>query len=596
MKNTLTILVCLFLSFLVHGQIYFDYIGAGHDEGVIVTSSSQENDNKLTINGSGLGKDLIGTSRFMSHASLGASLDELIFVDSLGFEPWMETQFNMPMTSYVDVLEPIDATVYDIYIEIGGDPEEYMTTFQAFRFAWSHIAQTAPDVLRHRIALALSEILVVSSDSDLSQSGFGLASYYDLLSENAFGNYKDLLMDVSLHPVMGFYLTHLNNPRTDPINNIHPDENYAREIMQLFSIGLYELNPDGSLQLDSLGDFIPTYDNDDIKGLAKVFTGLGMTEWGIPNPPFPPQFGVPFYAIDPTVPMFMYEFFHEPGPKTIVGNFTIPSGQTGLQDIEMAVDHLFNHPNVGPFLGTLLIKRLVKSNPTPSYVERITNVFNDNGDGVRGDLKALIKAILLDQEARDCIWIDNSTNGRLKEPIQRYTQYVKAMRAETEADWFWNQGFVYEAFTDQFPMHSQTVFNFFLPDYQPNSIIADEGLVAPEFQIFNSNTSIGYFNMMYYMALADYNNEVPEDALILAPSYDVEDYKAHLMVPDLQEIATSPEAVVDYLDLVLAHGNMTQETRDIIIASCAPLVDLPDFMLRMAFYLTMVSPDFAIMR
>jgi uncharacterized protein (DUF1800 family) len=594
MKNTLTLLVCFFIPLMLSSQIYNDYIGAGHDEGVIVSSSSQENDNKLTVNGSGIGKDLIGASRFMSHATLGASLDELLYVDSIGYEAWMDEQFDLPASSYSDVLEAIDNIVYDIYLELGGVPEDYFTTAQQFRFTWSHIAQTAPDVLRHRIALALSEILVISTDSDLFQSGFGVASYYDVLSENAFGNYKDLLMDVTLHPTMGFYLSHLNNQKSDPVNNIHPDENYAREIMQLFSIGLFELNPDGSLQLDNDGDYIPTYDNVDIKGLAKVFTGLGMSAWIDPDIPDLPQFGIPFFYIDPTSPMFMWEFFHEPGEKTIVGDFTIPAGQTGMQDIEMAVDHLFNHQNVGPFIGTRLIQRLVKSNPTPGYVERITNVFNDNGDGVRGDLKAVVKAILLDPEARDCIWINNSTNGKLKEPIQRYTQYVKGLRAETEAEWFWNQGFAFDYFTDQFPMHSPSVFNFFLPDYQPNSVIADQGMVAPEFQIFNSSTSIGYFNILYYMAIAEFNNELPEEELNQLGI--LEDYQANLVIPDLEEIGMYPEAVVDYLDLVLAHGNMSEETRDVIIASCDPLIDYPDFLVKMALYLTMVSPDFVIMR
>ncbi len=593
MKNCLTLLGCFFLPLLLHSQIYNDYIGAGHDEGVIVSSSSQQNDNQHTINGSGLGKDLIGASRFMSHASLGASLDELLHVDSIGYEAWLDEQLDMPMTSYSDALDAIDGVVYDIYLEIGGDPEEYQTTAQQFRFTWSHIAQTAPDVLRHRIALALSEILVISTNSDLFQSGYGVASYYDVLSEHAFGNYEDLLMDITLHPVMGFYLSHLNNPPTDMANNIHPDENYAREIMQLFSIGLYELNPDGSHQLDG-GESIPTYGNEDIKGLAKVFTGLGMSDWLDPDIPNFPTFGIPFFLIDPTQPMLMYPSFHEPGEKTIVGDFTIPAGQTGMQDIEMAVNHLFNHQNVGPFIGTRLIQRLVKSNPTPAYVERITNVFNDNGNGVRGDLKAVVKAILLDEEARDCFWINHYSNGKLKEPIQRYTQYVKGLRAETDVGWFWNQGFVFDYFTNQFPLHSPTVFNFFLPDYQPNSVIADENLVAPEFQIFNSSTSIGYFNMMYYMAIAEYNNEIPEESLSQLGL--LEDYQAHLVIPDLEALALYPDAIVDYLDLVLAHGNMTQETRDVIIASCEPIIDYPDFLIKLALYLTMVSPDFVIMR
>ena len=594
MKKTLTFLIPIFLPFLLYSQIYNDYIGAGHDQGVIVSSSSQDNDDQSTINGSGVGKDLAGASRFMSQATLGATLEDLIYVDDIGYEAWLNEQFALPPTSYTGTLEPIYNIAYDIYVQLGGDPEEYYPNALHFRFAWSHIAQTAPDVLRHRVALALSEILVISTDSDLSERGMGVASYYDVLSENAFGNYKDLLMEVTLHPTMGFYLSHFNNPKSDPVNNIHPDENYAREIMQLFTIGLYELNPDGTRQLDSQNNYIPTYDNDDIKELAKVFTGLGMTDWIIEDIPQIPDFGYPFLFIDPTLPMTMYPNFHEPGPKTIVGDFVI-NEPTGMQDIEAAVEHLFNHPNVGPFISTLLIKRLVKSNPTPAYVERVANVFNDNGSGIRGDLQAVVSAILLDEEARECDWIDHPTNGKLKEPIQRYTQYVRGLRAETPAQWFWNQGFTYDYLTDQFPMHSPTVFNFFLPDYQPNSAFADENMVGPEFQIFNSSTSVGYFNYMYYTTLVDFTNELPE-AVTTDGVNLLEDYIGYLVIPDLEAINTKSDAVVDYLDLVLANGNMSQETRDAIIDSCDPLVDFPEFLLKLSLYLTMISPDFAVMK
>lgn len=594
MKRTLTLFLYFLTPILLWGQIYNDYIGAGHNEGVIITSSSQQSESNRTISGAGLVNDLAGASRFMSHATLGADLEDLLYVDALGYEAWLDEQMNLPVSSYEDALEPIDDIAYDIYLELGGDPAEYYTSWQAFRFAWSHVIHTTPDVLRHKVALALSEILVVSSDSDLLLRGFGLASYYDVLARHAFGNFEDLLMDVTLHPMMGFYLTYFNNPRSGLEENVHPDENYAREIMQLFTIGLYELNQDGSRIIDDEGRFIPTYDNDDIKELAKIFTGLGMTDWGFEDINLDPGFGYPFFLTDATLPMTMYEAFHEPGPKNLIGGFTVPAGQTGIEDVEMTINHLFNHPNVGPFICTRLIQHLVKSNPTPSYVERVANVFADNGNGVRGDLMAVVKAILLDEEARDCFWIYHPSNGKLKEPIQRHTQYTRGLRAETPNGWFWNQGFVYEALTGQFPMHAPSVFNFFLPDYEPNSAFADQNMVAPEFQIFNSTTSIGYFNYMYYMTLLDFNNEIPQESLDELGL--VEQYTAVLNIPDLEAIANNPEAVVDYLDLVLAQGNMSQETRDAIIASSAPLVDNPEFLLKMALYLTMVSPDFAVMK
>lgn len=597
MKNILTIFLAFITPYLLYSQIYDDYIGAGHAQGVIVSSSDAENEDTQTISGAGVDEDLAGASRFLSHATLGATLEDIRYVNTIGYEAWLDEQFAMPATSYEETMVPIDEKLQEIYLTLGGDPEEYYASAQHFRLAWSHIAQTAPDVLRHRIALALSEIMVISTDSDLFQRGYGIANYYDMLSKHSFGNFKDLLMDVTLHPTMGFYLSHFNNPKSDPANNIQPDENYAREIMQLFSIGLYELNLDGTRKLDVDGNYIPTYDNDDIKELAKVFTGLGMTKWIDEDIMIPEAFGYPFYYIDPTEPMTMYEAFHEPGEKTLLGDFTIPAGQTGMEDIEMAVDHLFNHPNVAPFISKLLIQRLVKSNPRLAYVYRVANVFNDNGNGVRGDMEAVIRAILTDEEARGCEWIDHPSNGRLKEPIQRYTQYVKAFRANSPSGWFWNQGFNFEYFVDQFPMSSPSVFNFFLPDYQPNSDFADEEMFGPEFQIFNSATSIGYFNYMFYMTVIDYNNELPINEQMAAqfPGF-LEDYTATLSIPDLEALNTDAKAVVDYLDLVMAHGNMSQETRDIIVATSEPLIAAPQFLLKMATYLTMISPDFAVMK
>ncbi len=592
--KTIMLTILLGFSFSLSAQVYNDYIGAGHKEGVVISSSSADSPNASTLDGSGVGLDFVNASRFLSQATLGSNLEDIRHLESIGIDAWFEEQFNLPMTSYVETMEPIDGIYYDYYIDLGEDPEEYYVNTLHFRFAWSHIAQTAPDILRHRIALALSEILVISTQSDLSLRGYGLGSYYDVLAEHSFGNYKDLLLDVSLHPMMGFYLSHFNNPKAVPAQNIEPDENYAREIMQLFSIGLYELNPDGTRQTDANGNFIPTYDNDDIQEFAKVFTGLGMTDWFEPGVQISPFFGANFFFINPTEPMTMYQSFHDTGVKNLLNGYSIPANQPGMQDIEMAVEHLFNHPNVGPFIGKQLIQRLVKSNPTPEYVERITNVFNNNGSGVRGDMKAVVEAILMDEEARDCEWINHPTNGRLKEPIQRYTQYVKAFDAETPSGWFWNQGFAFDYLMNQFPMHAPTVFNFFLPDYEPNSDFANESLVGPEFQIFNSSTSAGYFNWIYYMTVANYNNEIPNNEFNQLGI--AEDYTALVNLLDLEDMETDVESIVDYLDLVLVHGNMSQETKDSIIAACDPLFVAPEFQIRLALYLTMISPDYAIMK
>ncbi len=590
MKIILSTLSLVLFVFTLSGQVYNDYLGAGHIEGIVITSSHEETPAILSMDGSGLGKNLQAASRFLSQATLGANIQQVIYADSIGFENWIEEQFEMTQSSYLGTAQEIVALLYQKFIDAGGDPNDFQIAFPFFRFSWWNNTINSPDQLRQKIALALSEILVISDESDLSGFGYGLANYYDILSENAFGNYKDLLLEVTLNPCMGFYLSHLNNPRSIPELNIHPDENYAREIMQLFTIGLYELNLDGTRKLDDQGQYIPTYDNLDITELAKVFTGLSAGDWVNDEIQEPVQFGIPIYYADVTIPMIMWEPWHQKGAKLIINDFIIPPGQTGMQDIEMAVEHLFNHPNVGPFLSSHLIKRLVKSNPTPGYVAKVAAVFNDNGQGVRGDLQAVVKAILLDPEARNCAWVDLPYNGKLREPLHMYTQLLKTFNAKTESDYFINYGFFFDYLTGQAPLSSETVFNFFLPDYQPNGEVADAGLVAPEFQIFNSSSSVGYVNALHVMVLADYLNDLPE---VLQD--EVEDFRAFLDVPEFEYLGQMSEGIVDYLDLVLGHGNLSEETKAAIIEQI-DLLEEEEFRIRLAVYLTMLSPDFAIMK
>ena len=235
--------------------------------------------------------------------------------------------------------------------------------------------------------------MVVSQLGVLNNYPYGLASYYDTLSRNAFGNYRDLIEDVTLHPAMGVYLSMLGNEKPDAANNIRRDENYARELMQLFSIGLVELNLDGTVKTDTQGQPIPTYDQATIEAFAHVYTG-----WTFAGAPV--FRGARATLTNQVIPMQLWQNFHDTGPKTLLNGFVVPAGQTGDQDLAMALDNIFNHDNVGPFLATRLIERLTTSNPSPQYVERVARVFNDNGQGIRGDLGAVVKAILLDAEAR----------------------------------------------------------------------------------------------------------------------------------------------------------------------------------------------------
>ena len=588
----------LFLSVLsgtLSGQVV---LGSDTSQNIKVTTSSNylpeyltlSSSGDKTINGVGLEGPLMDASRFLSQATLGADLETIKSVADQGIEAWINAQLEVPPSQTLATLKDVFADVIEWYFLNGGDPEKVATSpyWTIFNYAWWENHMHSRDLLRQRVAFALSEIFVISFESELSGQGYGLADYYDILLKHSFGNFEDLLYDISLHPCMGFYLSHLNNPREIPEENIHPDQNYAREIMQLFTIGLYELNQDGTRKTDTLGQWIPTYGQDDIKELAKVFTGLGVggvveNEWVTD-----PYFGLGIYVADMTKPMIMYEEWHQPGPKTMLDDFVIPSGQPGLKDIKDAIHRLVLHPNVGPFIGKQLIQRLVTSNPTPAYVARVAAVFADNGHGVRGDMSAVIKSILLDPEARTCQALENPDFGKLREPFIRYTQFTKAIPLEQYYGRYWNVAWGFYLATNQIPLASRTVFNFFLPDYEPIGPIAENGLVAPEFQIHNSRTSIEYMNQVNDWAVWGY---VMDD-------WEKENPSVTYIVDELKPLARDPEVLVNRLDMLFTHGSLSQRTREIIKDAITRLInnDYRYDRVRLAMYLLLISPDYNIMK
>lgn len=586
-------------------QAYEDYIGIGHSEGITVTSSDPLADGMKSINGEGYELEIQEASRFLAHATLGATIDEVEEVTQIGIEQWIDDQLMLPPSELTLPTIEIIYEFYDRCMETLGDNCDFNLNPQYFRFAWWDNAMKGQDQLRQRVAMALSEILVVSDQSGLEQSPHGLAYYYDILSRNAFGNYKDLLTEVSMSPAMGFYLSHMNNPKSIPILNIRPDENYAREIMQLFSIGLYELNQDGSRKVDmSTGLWIPTYDNDDIKGLAKVFTGLAGSEWADESNTSEVTFGAPPQRYSFLDQMAMYEFWHEPGEKTIVGDYTIPAGQTGMEDINDAIDHLFKHDNVGPFLALRLIQRLVKSNPSPDYITRIANVFNNNGQGVRGDLGSMVKAILTDSEAIECYWIDETKNGMLRAPMLRYTQMMKSLQAEVQTELFTNSGFYFQNFAGQHVLSSPTVFNFYTPDYVPDAEFSYLNMVGPEFQILNSSTSSNYVNYMLLALMQDYIRDnfnfdlnVLNDPNFVPYTANLEPYGARLTDEQWLSLANSPEELVDYLDILLTNGQLSDDRKDQIVNS----MNRTDIFsaresAHYAAFMILIDPDYVIMK
>lgn len=593
-----TNLMVVFVLFTLNVIAQDDYWGGGQDHNIIVTSSSafqppgwnRVADPANTINGQGLDAREMETSRFLAQATLGVEPEVIKRVADLEFDEWIDEQFELDSYTMLEELESVFEDVKNWYIFNGGDPadvEGYWPSWKDFNYAWFTAVMTSEEYLRHRIALALSEIFVISTNSELAGHGYGLASYYDVLYGNSFGNFRDLLMDVTLHPCMGFYLSHLNNPRSIPERNIHPDENYAREVMQLFSIGLYELNPDGSRKLDGNGDFIPTYGQDEITEFAKVFTGLGVgavreNEWVDSA-----YFDLSIYVADLTVPMQMFEEWHEPGEKQLLNGVTIPSGLGGMEDVEMAIDNLFDHPNVGPFIGRQMIQRLVKSNPSPEYVSRVSAAFNDNGQGVRGDMKAVIKAILLDDEARSCDAVMDEDGARLREALVRYTQFARSVDREHLYGHNWNVNYGFMSATNQSPLASPTVFNFFLPDYQPSGELGARGLFGPEFQIHNTKFGVGFINELnswtvYNYLFSDWEPDHPSVGI------DIDKYKA---------FANDPETLLNELDKVYTHGQLTDSTREIIKEALNAIIynGYREDRVKLAIYLLLMSPDYAIM-
>lgn len=515
--------------------------------------------------------ELADASRFASKATFGLTFGGIDALAREGKESWLTRQFATPVATHssivADLVQRRDAGEFTAFEQ----DIEFLILFR--RFAWWHRTVTSQDELRQRVAFALSQIFVVSDNvDDLIINPFALSGYYDTLLNNTFGNYRDLLRSVTLHPAMGIYLSHVNNRRSDPDNNIFPDENYAREVMQLFSIGLFELNIDGSLKLDNSGRPIPTYSNVEIREFAKVFTGLSF---GGSNA----FFGNPFP--DFLSPMQMFDAEHEPGVKNLLNGTVVPAGQIGSQDIDAAIDNLFNHPNVGPFIGKQLIQRLVTSNPSPAYIERVARAFNGDNSSVRGDMRDVIRAVLLDPEAT-AMPDTNADFGKLREPVVRYASLLRQFGATSDDGFIANTGYFLQELGKQHPLSAPSVFNFYLPAHSPAGEIADAGLVAPEFQITTSNSIVGLSNLIDLIVIADFVTDAPEPFAPVSLSYD-----------DYTDVADDVTALVDRLDIVLTGGTLDLATRQ-AIESVLNDIDDPNIRIRIALYMFLISSDYAV--
>ncbi len=543
------------------------YLGGEPGQGIVVTSSddhfrsnwSEIASGNKTIEGQGMDARRMEASRFLDQATLGANLPTINHLAAdLDFESWIQEQSHIDPTYYLFTLENIYAIIYQNHLNEGGDPNEFRCRPRWYHanYAWWEMVLTGEDLLRQRIALALSEIIVISKqNSDLENYGYGVASFYDIFIRHAFGNYLDILMEVSLHPAMGNFLSHLNNPRSNPTEFTFPDENFGRELMQLFTIGIHELNIDGTPKLDQNGQTIPTYSNADITGISAVFTGLGAGATSDCDDVFAPAFGLDIRKIDMTVPMKMYEEWHQPGEKRIIDGHVIPAGQPGMQDVDDAITHLFNHSNVGPFLAFRLIQQMVKSNPTPAYIERVASAFNDDGQGVRGNMKSVICAILLDEEARQCTPMQDPANGKLRSPILRYVQFARSIDKFSPSGYYWNTGDDFHHATGQHPLDAPSVFNFYQPDFQPNGPLGNAGLTGPEYQLHNSISGLEFFDIVHRWTV--------EEELLRHRETGT-NREVYIDIYNIMGGARDPEVLINTLDIMLTHGTLSHDSRKLL--------------------------------
>lgn len=592
MKKQFYILAVTIIFFhSISAQPYKDYIGAGHNVGVTVNASHNVGSAtaEKTLDASGMNAITMDASRFLGQATFGYQMSNIQNVLNVGYEAWINDQFTKAPQTILPTMNNIWSQIYEL------DPEAFGPYALHFNYAWWQTNMTNNDLLRQRVAYALGQILVTSINSDIRDWGEGASSYHDIFITKAFDNYLDILKTVAKHPVMGYYLSHLNNPAEDIPNNIHPDENFAREIMQLFTIGLYQLNQDGTQVLNASGNPIPTYTNIDIKQLARVFTGLGGgAVLDMMYCPDNPEFGTGMYCLDKTVPMQMFGWAHQTGSKTFLG-YSIPGSSSytnasAMAEVDNAITFLFNHPNTAPFISYRLIQRLVKSNPSPAYVGRVAAKFANNGSGVRGDMKAVIKAILLDEEAGSVASYADETSGKLREPFVRYVQFSKSFPLVSDRNRYWNNGFNFLEATKQHVMAAPNVFNFYLPDFLPAGGIGAAGLVAPEFKIHNTATSIGYINSVHHWSIWN-------SLMYSWQGTEGNPDGARINTSALEASCDDTESLINQLDVLLLHGQLTDETRQVLRNALNPIYWTWDnnwryYRVRLALYLLMISPDY----
>lgn len=489
-------------------------------------------------------------ARFLTQTTFGPTLDAIADLRGSGsYAAWIDQQIAITpsyQVPYLDYIASLNEPVYNnARLEI-----------------WWQNAILGPDQLRQRVAFALSQIFVISEASDAIHNPYATSHFYDLLIEHAFGTYRNLLEKVTLSPAMGTYLSMRGNGPPDATGTVRPDENYAREILQLFSIGLVQLNPDGTPVRDN-GVPLPSYSQFNVKTFAHIFTGWNFGNDPVANNctdfvycyvgyPKPVAWALPMQAF---TAHHHVEPDNDPDNDVLLGDVARPTGGTPQSNLSFALDNIANHPNVGPFIARRLIQNLVTSNPSPPYIARMTAVFNDNGVGVRGDMAALVRAILLDPEARSGHRRQPSTFGKVREPLLRQSHLWRAFDSISYNGRYsdWNPEFQ----LGQAPHRARSVFNFFQPDYQFPGEVTNAGLYSPELQLANDSLVILTANRFWL--------QVERDHIGSPWSSNPQSYRILFDFTPYYNLALNPESLIDRLDLLMMSGQMSQQMRAVLV-------------------------------
>ncbi len=501
-------------------------------------------------------------AKLLYQGSFGPTATSLAITERLTAQQWLDMQMQLSPTWH-----------YPLTKKYCSKPAK-LSCLQAQESVWLQHALTAEDQLRQRVAFALSQILVVSSkEPPLAKYGDGLAWYYDILLKHSFGNYRDLLQDVTLSPAMGVYLSMQGNRKANPRKNTFPDENYAREVMQLFSIGLYQLDSSGQAILDDQGQKIPSYQQADVENLARVFTGWDIAENKRYGHSRSGRYDT-FMELNPKQ--------HDYGAKVLFGQ-PIAADLSAKKELEISLDLLFNHPNVGPFISRQLIQRLVSSNPSPAYVARVAKVFNNNGKQVRGDLGAVVQAILLDAEARGPV---AAPAVKLKEPLLRYVGFLRAFSAQPKADNYRLRG-MSKTF-GQGPLRSPSVFNFYQPDYIPSYLPNSQPNSQPQppSDDYVSRVVVPEAEIMIDPLVIKQLSKVFKQTMSNRASFSLD------LQPALR-LANNSDEMLEYLNQLLLAGKMTPAFKAKLLAHLSTVKGQKN-QLKEAIYLIVTAADYAL--